>query len=205
MDYCLLTDVLGMIENDTNPTPRPSPAPYSDTVIGACITQASRAIDRDVTNSEEGDNYFLTETLAGQIQKGRIDGDGNIIAWLHKPVVTSVTSFEYRRTPLEAWVSVPTAYIAIDNYKVTAYTGLSPRGDVFVRISYAGGMGAAVANLPGDLVRAATVLAARYYKEGKTGLSDVMGITEFGTVNYVKAVPLEVKNLLSLYERPVPW
>jgi hypothetical protein len=205
MDYCLLTDVLGLIGDDTNPTPRPSPAPYSDTVIAACITQASRAIDRDITNSEQGDDYLKAETLTAQTQKGRVDGNGNIIAWLHKPIVTAVTAFAYRYTPLESWVTVNVSYVAIDCYKVTAYTALPVRGDVYIRATYAGGLGAATANLPGDITRAASVLAARYYKEGKTGLTDVIGITEFGQAQYVKAIPAEVKAILSPYERPVPW
>lgn len=205
MDYCSLTDVLSLIGDDTNPTPRPNPAPFSDTVIAACITQASRAIDRDVTNSEAGDDYFKQETVTAQILRGQVDKDGYIIAWLRKPTVSSISAFSYRYGPLESWQDVPVSAIIVEGYEATAFVRAASHSRVFVRVTFSGGLATSSSGLPGDIVRAASVLAARYYKEGKTGLTDVIGMSELGTAQYVKAVPLEVKVLLAPYERPVPW
>lgn len=209
MDYTTLVQVLGMIGNGQDPTPRPSPAPYDDTVIAAAITAASRAIDRMVTgdSSHASDNYFQTGTLTDEIIKAQVNKDGDIIAFLHKPACSQPTAlaYQFRYNPALPWQAINPNLVTVENYAATVWTGTLRQGPIMVKITYSGGLGAAVANLPEDLQRAAAILAARYYKEGKTGLADVMGIAELGTNTYTKAVPLEVLQILSPYTRPTPW
>lgn len=207
MDYTTLTQVLGIIGDGKDPTTRPSPIPYDDTVIGIAITAASRAIDRMVTGSStaDSDSYFGNSTLTAEILKGNVNRDGDIIAHLHKPNCSIPTALAWRYRGDADWVTVSTSLITIDNYTATAWIGSLTQGTVMIRATYAGGLGAAQTNLPAEIQRAAAVLAARYYKEGKAGLTDVIGVADVGMMVYTKAVPTEVVRLLDPYTRPVPW
>jgi hypothetical protein len=207
MDYCTLAQVIGLISPGSPPLPRPVPPPYDDTVIAEAITEASRAIDRDVTNSDNGsDNYFLSETKTLETFTGNVTKNGDLLVYLHKPLVTSITAFFWRYRGDQPWIPADLSRITWDDYVATWWGGCLQRGNsVLVQVTYAGGYATSSSGLPGDIQRAATVLAARYYKEGSAGLSDLIGVAELGTVQYTKAVPLEVKDILSPYERPTPW
>jgi hypothetical protein len=74
-----------------------------------------------------------------------------------------------------------------------------------VQISYTGGYADTFDNLPADLVEAATVLAARYYREAEGGLTDAMGIVEIGQLVYTKALPARVADMLKPFKRKIPW
>jgi hypothetical protein len=207
VDYTTLVQVLGIIGNE-NPTPRPTPAPYDDTVIAEAITAASRAVDREVTGQvgPDSDDYFKTETKT-LVETGpaMVDMRGNLRVWLRKPYVTSVTALKYRYSGADDWSTATITQVTVTGYFATYWGGLLQAGPVMCLASYAGGIAAAQANLPADLQRAAAILAARYYKEGKAGLGDVIGVAELGTLVYTKAIPLEVLRLLSTYTRPIPW
>jgi hypothetical protein len=211
MDYTTLTLVLGAIGTGSNPTPRPTPAPYDDTIIGAAITAASRAIDRMVTGSAIGsDNYFATGTLTDEPHSGIVTRDGDIVIFGHKPVITAVTAFSYRARGTDPWTAVTaTNAVTYDGggHKITAWLGMLDRTPLMVKATYTGGIAAAQANLPDDIQRAALVLAARYYKEARANLSDVIGISaaEVGQLLYTKAVPTEVVKILQPYVRSVTW
>ena len=62
---------------------------------------------------------------------------------------------------------------------------------------------ASVANLPGDLVEAANILAIRLYEENKSGQGDVVGVSDFGQVFYSKAMPQRVQLILQPYRRVI--
>ena len=209
MDYTTLTQVLGLIGNGTNPTPRPTPAPYDDTVIGAAITAASRSIDRMVTgdSTHRSDNYFMTGTLTDELISAQVNRNGDILIFLHKPECSppSALGYQYRYNPALPWQILNTNLVTVDDYAATVWNGQLAQGPILIKATYAGGLGAATEDLPDDIQRAAAILAARYFKEGKTGLGDVMGIAELGTVVYTKAVPLEVLQILNPYTRPTPW
>ena len=80
------------------------------------------------------------------------------------------------------------------------------RGQPFlVTISYTGGMGASVDALDPNIVDATTVLAIRKYKEERSGMSDVVGVVELGTVSYSKGVPASVERDLAPFKRVTPW
>ena len=207
MDYTTLTQVLGIIGDGKDPTTRPTPAPYDDTVIGQAITAASRAIDRMVTGAttNASDNYFETGSRTDDVIMAQADRDGDILAHLRKPNCSAIAAFAYRQRGNQEWTAVNTNLITFGDYTLTAWIGALQQGPVFIKATYTGGMGAAAANLPAELQRAAAVLAARYYREGRAGLTDVIGVADLGTMVYTKAVPLEVERLLQPYSRPIAW
>ena len=207
MDYTTLVQVLGLIGDGRDPTIRPTPTPYDDTVIGTAITAASRAIDHMVTGSStnDADSYFGTSTKTADLLHGTINNEGDILVYLHKPNCSIPTSFSYRYRGGQTWITVSTSLLTVDNYLLTAWTGTLPRGTVQVLATYAGGLGATQADIPMDIQRAASVLAGRYYKEGKAGLNDAIGLADTGIMMYTKAVPIEVERLLDPYIRPIPW
>jgi hypothetical protein len=207
MDYCTLLDVLGAIGTGANPTPRPTPTPYDDTVLAQAITHASRAIDRHVTGTDSAAEYFTNATLTAEPHTGIVTKDGDIVCFAHKPAVTVVTGFSYRLFGTDLWIAVADASVTIQpNGKITAWTRTPmPRELVMAKCTYTGGLGATPGALPGDIQRAAIVLSARYYREARAGLGDVIGMPDTGTIVYTKAMPVEVLDLLSPYTRPMPW
>jgi hypothetical protein len=208
MDYTTLLQVLGIMSDTENPSPRPTPAPYDDTVIAEAITAASRAIDREVTgdNTTDSDNYFMQETKT-LVATGPalINREGDLYVWMRKPVIQTVTALRYRKRGDQDWIDAPINKITTAGYFATYWNGALAMGPVMCQASYTGGFSSTPAGLPNDLQRAAAILAARYFKEGKTGLGDVIGVAELGTVQYTKAIPLEVLRIISPYTRPIAW
>jgi hypothetical protein len=43
------------------------------------------------------------------------------------------------------------------------------------------------------------------YRENKTGLTDLVGVTDFGTAVYTKAAPVRLLDWIKTYKRVVPW
>jgi uncharacterized phiE125 gp8 family phage protein len=179
-----------------------------DTLLATLVTAASRAIDRKSTGAQATDaaDYFTLETVSGETLRAFVGHDAVIRVWPHKAVITAVSSLSYRQTPLEDWTSVDTDRIMMDGGQVMAWpTETLLPGTYYVQLSYTGGYADDVENLPADLVEAATVLAARYYRENETGLTDAVGIAEIGQMVYTKAMPARVLDMLRPFERPVPW
>lgn len=169
-----------------------------DSLLAALITQASRAIDRHCAGFTNSDNYFVRETVTDEVLPALVSADGALFCWPHKPKVESVSALAYRFDPREAWQSVTAAYAVVDGYTVSA--GVSERrGKAQVKISYIGGFDP----LPDDLVNAAILLAVRFYKEIKSGLTDSIGVAELGTLQYTKALPARVVEMLRPYKRMV--
>jgi hypothetical protein len=74
-----------------------------------------------------------------------------------------------------------------------------------VLLSYTGGLGATLADLPADMVEAVTILAIRFYREAESGLLDQMGMAEMGSFVYTKAWPVRVLELSKHYQRYSGW
>ena len=56
------------------------------------------------------------------------------------------------------------------------------------------------------MVEAVSILAARFYREAETGLSDQMGVAELTTMVYTKAWPIRCEKLMNeTYKRRVGW
>lgn len=180
-----------------------------DVLLASLITSASRWLDRELTGrGVGGDNYLLSETLTNEVLFGQVDKDGNIIVWLHKPVVTAVTSMYWRPDPVTGWVGVDTTRIWFDGCKLTAFNAAlaqMTRGQVQVKVTYAGGLATAVASLPADILEDVSVMTIRVYRENKTGLTDAMGVAELGTATYTKAAPVRLLDWIKSYRRVVPW
>lgn len=176
-----------------------------DTQIAKLVTAASRAIDRKLARAVKSDDYLKSESVSGETGRGTADKDGVINYWAHKPVVTAVSAFSFTYSPLEAAISVTpvSSYIKSEGPLIMAFVE-APRGRPFVTVSYTGGLASTQSGLPEDVIEAATVLAVRYYKEAKSGLSDSIGVAELGMLIYTKAWPARVLDMLMPYMRRVP-
>jgi hypothetical protein len=175
----------------------------SDTLLARYVTAASRSIDRHCSGQVYTDDYFLQASVANELITGHVDINGSIVCQPRKAKVTAVSAFSYRSSPLYDWTTFDVNDITLDGYTVTAWAGLATRGKLFVKISYTGGLATVVTSLPGDLVEAATILAIRMYEEAKSGMGDVIGVSEMGQVFYSKAMPQRVALLLQPYRRVI--
>jgi hypothetical protein len=169
-----------------------------DSLLAALITQASRVIDRHCAGFADSDNYFVRITVTDEVSPALVSADGKLYCWPRKPKVESVSALAYRFDPREAWQSVAAAYAVVDGYTVSADVS-ERRGKAQVKISYIGGFN----TLPDDLVNAAVLLAVRFYKEIKSGLTDSIGVAELGTLQYTKALPARVVEMMRPYKRMV--
>jgi hypothetical protein len=180
-----------------------------DTLLARKVVDASRAIDRLVTGRVDVSNYFLLETIALETLTGTrnplVDSDNHLILWPHKPVITAVTAVNYRYTPMESYQAVDPTTIQISNGMAVECWGTFARARIMAQVSYSGGLAAAVANLPNDLVELATLLTIRMYKESQSGMSDVVGLNDFGVAQYVKALPVRFQDFIGRYARVIPW
>lgn len=178
-----------------------------DALIADQVARASRIVDQLCTGAPDSDDYFtlgdVTELLCGLISSS-----GHILCYPHRVVINSVTSFHYRINPFDTWHTVEVPYLTIkpSRSSVMAWTTMSGFYDTAqVQICYNGGLASSVDNLPSDVIDAATILAARLYREGESGLSDAVGISEFGVITYSKAFPARLLRMIQSYSRVVPW
>lgn len=169
-----------------------------DSLLAALITQASRAIDRHCAGFTDSDDYFVRATVTDEVLPALVSADGVLFCWPRKPKVESVSALAYRFDPREAWRSVNAAYAVLDGYTVSADVS-DRRGKAQVKISYVGGFNP----MPNDLINAAVLLAVRFYKEIKSGLNDSIGVAELGMLQYTKALPARVIEMLRPYKRMV--
>ncbi len=186
-----------------------------DALLQQKIAEASRTIDKTLCKAFP--NYFELAEVEGELLEGLVDHKGNVIVWPMKSNVVSVESFEFRYSPAESWQSVDPSLCTISNVrKVEAWGQSLSRGKCFVRISYTGGYGTeeevepptdpvsfVITGLPEDIIDAATVLSVRFYKEEKAGLTDAIGVAELGTMQYTKAIPARVIEMMTPYKRRV--
>lgn len=178
-----------------------------DTMIQNKITEASRSFDVTVCHAPA--DYFKLETVTNETIKGIVTKDGAIVCWPKKVIVNSVAKFEYRFSPLLPWVEANPDAVTISNTRqVTAWSVAGSRSvPCFVRITYSGGYGTettpfvTIIGMPEDVVDAVTVLAVRFYKEEKSGLTDAIGVAELGTMQYTKAIPSRVREMADPYKR----
>jgi hypothetical protein len=177
-----------------------------DDLLSALITRVSRTIDHKNVNML-ADDYYARAAVAGEVlssQNAVIDVKGRLICWPHKPVVESVAALSYRTTPLAMWQDVDTTLVEVSGNRVTSWIS-TQRQSMSITISYVGGFGDTVDDLPADLIEAATVLTVRFYKEVKSGLGDSIGVAELGTMQYTKAFPVRVLDMLKPFRRVEPW
>lgn len=198
MDYTTLAYCKSIIGNTET---------ADDTLLGKAITAASRFLDRRCTGVDrlEAADYFALADVVDEEIKGQVDVKGRITCWPHKPVVNEVTALAYRRSPLQEWTSVDATLLEADGGQVVAWASLRERGTLRVKLSYEGGLAETVDDLPADFVEIATVLAVRFYREDKSALSDAIGIADTGMMQYTKALPARVVEMMKPWRRVVPW
>jgi len=172
-----------------------------DALLARVITAASRMIDRYCAGTKATD-YFAGAVVADELGSGVVSRDGQLYVFPLKPTVSQVLALSYRHSAGQPWNEVDVSDAIIDGYLVIV--GLSevvPRGVVRTKMSYIGGYGATLGELPPDLVEAATVLAVRLYREVKSGLTDTIGVAELGMLAYTKAWPVRVTEMLQPWKR----
>jgi len=171
------------------------------------ITRASRVIDNLCVGVPGGQNYFGTETIVDELlTNGLIDSYGVLRVYPHKPAIQTVSAFSYRFGLTRPWSDVDLARVAPEGGPLVVYEGnLCYSERVYARISYTGGLGLTVDDLPADLVDIATLMAIRLYKEERSGLGDSIGVAELGGMVYTKAIPERVRVVLAAYTRIEPW
>lgn len=165
------------------------------------ITAASRAIDRYCAGTD-GADYFAGRAAADELHlNASIDKDGVLRLWPRAPYVSAVTSVSWRESIQDDWTAVEDVFT--DGHQVYGMGGLPDSRRVQAKVTYTGGYGATVNALPADVVEAATMLAVRFYREAKSGLQDIVGVTEIGTLMYTKAWPVRALEMLKPFKRVV--
>ncbi len=183
----------------------------ADNILNRFAGIASRLIDHMVCQTDDPGciDYFLQEAVANEILlHGQINNNGHLICWPHKYGISSVSAFSYRSDPRESWIPADTLDEVIVRGKVVEFwLDLSYlRGKpVMVQISYTGGMGTSLDSLDQTILDVATIIAIRKFKEERSGMGDVVGVVELGTIQYAKGLPASVVNDLQPYIRNVPW
>jgi len=181
-----------------------------DGLLATLITAASRAWDRKCAGVADAIDYFASAAVVNELLVGQIDYEGQrIICYPHKPIINSVQSFGYQADIVSTLYTVDPSRVEAYGPKVTAYPtnmALDFPSSCKVVLSYTGGVGATLNDLPDDLVEAVTILAIRFYREAESGLTDQIGIADSGgQYVYTKAWPVRVKELSEVYKRKVGW
>jgi hypothetical protein len=175
-----------------------------DALLSRLVGEASRAIDRHVSGFMQMTDYFKSETVTDERGYGLIGADGNLLYFPKKPVVSAVAAFAWRSRPWQDWLTVSLLEISLANTGVVAWSVGFERGKAEVKLTYSGGLAASTATLPPDVINAADLLTVRFYREIKSGLGDAIGVAELGTLQYTKAWPVRVLELLAPYMRVTP-
>ena len=199
MDYTNLSRVKSAMDSQQN---------TQDSILEDYITRASRILDKLCTSQPNVVDYFKLEAISNEfLTNGVINYAGVLSVYPHKPIVTTVTEMFYRFTMHEAWRPIDLTYTYVLQDTVRFEGNLPQIENIFVKISYSGGLGASLTDLPADFIDLATVLAIRLFKEERSGMSDVVGVVELGTLSYQKAFPARVIDEInaSNYARIAPW
>jgi hypothetical protein len=181
-----------------------------DTLLEKFAGIASRSVDHIC--AQTGDpgciGYFALEPVTGEsLTNAVIDQFGHLVCYPHKSSVRSVASLAYAAEPDLTPIPVPTDLVVVRGHAVEAWLDLSSlRGrPLLVTLSYTGGMASSLQGLDPILVDCATVLAIRKYKEERSGMSDVVGVVELGTITYTEGIPASVVRDLTPFRRVAPW
>ncbi len=171
---------------------------------------ASRDVDHICAQTDDPEcaNYFELADVANEVlTNGVVDNFGHLVCYPHKSTVRSVSALSYSVELQGAPIPVMANQIIVKPRSVEVWGDFSSmRGrPILITISYNGGMAAALDDLDPLLVDAATVLAIRKYKEERSGMSDVVGVVELGTVTYTQGIPASVVRDLQYFKRVTPW
>jgi len=148
-----------------------------------------------------------TETVEGQATN-----DGRILVRVSGRNVQNIVSMAaYGPNPasISTWHTNPnnvptysfdTTDCTFDDYQIWIWPTNMPSSflkHLIVSVTYNSGY----EPLPSDIVRASTVLAARLYKEGDSGFSDVLANTDMGILQYKKGIPGDIALMAKRWRR----
>jgi hypothetical protein len=180
-----------------------------DTLLDKFAGIASRWVDQIAAQTDDPAcyNYFAQATVFETLTNAKIDQNGHLLIWPHKYSIQSVGSVAYTSNPQAGYVSVDMGSVVVQPHVIEVWQDLrNLRGlPLLTQISYVGGLGTDLTSLPPVIVDVTTVLAIRKFKEERSGMSDVVGVIELGTVTYTSGVPATVINDLQPFIRHVPW
>lgn len=179
-----------------------------DAIISDYITRTSRLLDRLSTSQPNVSNYFMQEDITDEIlTNGVINWMGELAFYPHKPVINSISALAYRFSLHDTWRDADPTYVICEEESVTFEGPLPQTQRVFVKVSYNGGLAESVEDLPADLIDIATAQTIRLFKEERSGMSDIVGVVELGTLSYSKAFLQRVTDTLNAggYARIAPW
>lgn len=199
MDYTDLTRVKQAMQSSET---------EQDSVLSTFITRASRYLDKLCTSQSNANDYFKAEDVVDEIlTNGVVDGQGILTLFPHKPIVSSIASLSYKYSLRESYREADLS-LTLPLQTMIIYEGAFPSGTfVYAKVSYHGGLGATLADLPEDFIDLATIMTIRLYKEARSGLGDSIGVAELGTLTYTRAFPIRVLSQLNIgnYMRTAPW
>lgn len=172
-------------------------------VVGA----ASRLVD-DATFSAAG---AFAQQAWSETVNGQVTADGRIFCQVSGRGVSAFSAFSWQVLPTDTAQVVPTSSLRWDDYQVwalpngvalatgePAYLPINAAEKaLIVTVAYTAGY----SPLPDDLARAATVLAARLFKEGESGFSDTVGDPQLGVLTYKKGIPADIAAILKPWRR----
>ncbi|QQE80928.1 hypothetical protein [Alicyclobacillus sp. SO9] len=200
----------------TGPYTVPVTALVNDHVVGAPVKEVSAIESVADAGSRLWDDACFTEPGAFAYQtvtetaRGIAMTNGNILIQVKGRNVTSVSSLTWQYGPGDTAFTVEPSQCEFDDYQITAWgpsTTSTPgfNGSVpapyakhlIVNVTYTSGYNP----LPADIVRASTVLAARLFKEGDTGFSDVTANAELGMLQFKKGIPTDVAIMAKRWRR----
>jgi hypothetical protein len=197
MDYTDLTQVKNAMDSQET---------VKDTVLSDYISKASRLIDRLCVGRPDAVDYFKLENVVNEfVTNGVVDFLGRLTVYPHKCHPSAVQALSYKYTLADPYITADLGNVITEDEGVLFEGGVFSADRIYALISYTGGLGASVSDLPKDLQDAATVLAVRLYKEARSGLGDSIGVAELGILVYTKAFPVRVIETLQSYARLAPW
>jgi hypothetical protein len=222
LDYTSVANVIQALRSK-----KPANVNPDTTYLGTLVTAASRDIDHYCTGVSDGssDGYFALTAQTDELLRGRVDNHGILKFWPHKPSIAAITALATRAVPGDSWAPIgDLSQTVITGPMVECYNASAiPSGriplwngwgrnlstvvpaDIFVKVSYSGGLGVDLAALPGDLVLIATDLTIRYYREERAGIADAIGVESLGVMTYTKRMPERIARQLQPYKRTVGW
>lgn len=160
------------------------------------VSAASRWFDT-ATYNKTGIGY---ETVTDK-KTAYIDNEGLITITLSKPMVdiNDVMDIQFQSSVFDDVDDLDLSKAWIENnffLKIAPLRSYSRRSGQ-ATVVYSGGFNP----IPDDITQAVTVMAARFYKERDSGYSDVIGSAETGIMQYHKAAPADVWQVVDRYMR----
>jgi hypothetical protein len=208
MDYTTVERVKNAMHSNPDDLPDGSPA-LDDPMLAVAVAAASRAIDRKCTGVPDNAavDYFKLETVTDEVIVGQVNNKGIVSCYPHKPIIESLTAFDYAISPIEPWINVDASRVQVSGPRVEAWPVVRNWYPMRcrVKVTYTGGLAEDVSHLPEDLVEIATILAIRFYREAETGMTDAIGVAELGSMIYTKAWPVRALDMIQPFIRRVAW